>query len=158
MKDAGSTNPAVAYRYACHHNLLYWRNGEYIGIGPGAHSHMRRPGTDGKLLSHRWGNVKPVPDYIRRVGEQQSLEEFQEDLSARESMGETMMLGLRLLLEGVQYKAFMELHQCDLRHVFADVLPELQAKGLLFLDEDAVRLTHRGLMMADQVALQFLPD
>jgi len=158
MKDAGSTIPESAYRYACRHNLLYWRNGEYIGIGPGAHSHMRRPGKDGESISHRWGNVKPVPDYIRRVEEQQSLEEFQEELSARESMGETMMLGLRLLREGVQYQAFMELHQCDLRQVFADVLRESQAQGLLSLDEDAVRLTRRGLMMANQVALRFLPD
>lgn len=142
---------------ASRHNLVYWRNGEYVGFGPGAHSHMRVPAADGSLVSRRWGNRKPVAGYVHRIGAGKSIEEFSEVLDARTSMGETMMLGLRLVAEGVSFSHFVRLHGADLRDVFAAELAGLERLGLVALEAERVRLTARGLLLGNQVFARFLP-
>lgn len=147
----------------CHHNLLYWRNQEYIGVGPGAHSHMRLPfahptaipaaGTTGL----RWSNRKPVPGYIKRVQTSESVVDFWEAIDSRTAMGETMMLGLRLVGEGVSRTRFRQRHGVEMDVVFADELARLHSQGMLQSDGERVFLTERGLMLGNQVFAAFLP-
>jgi len=146
--------PALASR----HNLLYWRNHEYLGIGPGAHSHLRMETATGEVVSKRWGNRKPVPSYVKRIQAGESVEEFSENIDLRMAMGETMMLGLRLLEEGVAFQRFQALHGVALQTIFADELTQLQNKQLIEVDETRVRLTPRGLLLGNQVFAQFLPE
>jgi oxygen-independent coproporphyrinogen-3 oxidase len=149
-------------RDACAHNLLYWRNQEYLGIGPGAHSHLRNAPADGEpggMVAHRrWGNRKPVLGYIKRVNNGAPLPEFSEIIDPRLARAETMMLGLRLVQEGVPFARFFDQHGVDLRQVFAGELEQMQQLGLLTLDDECVRLTERGLMLGNQVFARFLPD
>ncbi len=145
-------NPRLASR----HNLLYWHNGEYVGVGPGAHSHLRGAGADGVPVSRRWSNRKPVPGYVKRVLSGQPVVEMEETLPPRTSMGETMMLGLRLVREGVSFAHFAAQHGAELRAVFADEIARLQGQGLLALDDTRVRLTPRGLLVGNQVFAEFL--
>ncbi len=159
--ESASGSPGVSPlmpAYACRHNLVYWRNQEYIGIGPGAHSHLRQVNAQGQSLSRRWSNHKPVPGYVRRIEQGEPLQDFAEELEPRTSMGETMMLGLRLVREGVDYARFRALHGADLRTVFAPQLRDLQAWGMIELDEARVRVTPRGLLLGNQVAAMFLPE
>lgn len=145
--------------YASRHNLLYWHNGEYVGIGPGAHSHLRVDPPTGEIrskISRRWSNRKPVPGYVKRMLSGQSVVDMEETLPPRVSMGETMMLGLRLVREGVSFDRFATLHDIDLRAVFADELSRLQNWGLIVLDDQRVRLTKRGLLVGNQVFAEFL--
>ena len=146
--------PALASR----HNLLYWRNHEYLGIGPGAHSHLRMETATGEVVSKRWGNRKPVPSYVKRIQAGESVEEFSENIDLRMAMGETMMLGLRLLEECVAFQRFQALHGVALQTIFADELTQLQNKQLIEVDETRVRLTPRGLLLGNQVFAQFLPE
>jgi len=74
------------------------------------------------------------------------------------AMGETMMLGLRLVDEGVEFERFQALHGVDLRTVFALELAQLQDWRLIDLDAQRVRLTQAGLMMGNQVFARFLPE
>jgi oxygen-independent coproporphyrinogen-3 oxidase len=154
---------------ACEHNLIYWRNQEYLGIGPGAHSHLAFPLLDpvvpctldeagNPVDGLRWGNRKPVPGYVKRLQQGVSVEEFREEISPRLAMGETMMLGLRLLHEGVPFARFLARHGTDLRVVFAKELADLTAWGLITLDEQRVQLSARGLLIGNQVFSYFLPD
>jgi oxygen-independent coproporphyrinogen-3 oxidase len=148
---------------ASRHNLVYWRNQEYLGVGPGAHSHLRGSAVaavaaDTDLADHRWGNVRPVPGYIRRIGAGESVEAFREEIDPRTAMGETMMLGLRLVGEGVPFAGFSALHGRDLRGVFAAELAELADWGLIAMDGARVRLTERGLMVGNQVFGRFMAD
>jgi oxygen-independent coproporphyrinogen-3 oxidase len=145
-------NPA----YASGHNLLYWRNQEYIGVGPGAHSHLRIQDDAGQPISRRWSNRKPVPGYIKRMLAAQPVVEMEESLTPRVSMGESMMLGLRLVQEGVEFARFAAVHGVDLRTVFADELAQLTARELLEIDAQRVRASARGLMLGNQVAAAFL--
>jgi oxygen-independent coproporphyrinogen-3 oxidase len=86
----------------------------------------------------------------------QPVVDMEEVLSPRTSMGETMMLGLRLVREGVPFVHFAALHGEDLRTVFAAEIVRLQAQGLITLDEQRVRLTERGLLIGNQVFAEFL--
>ncbi|MBX3050054.1 MAG: radical SAM family heme chaperone HemW [Caldilineaceae bacterium] len=147
----------------CHHNLLYWRNQEYIGVGPGAHSHMRLPfqhpaatvSPGGAGL--RWSNRKPVPGYIKRMQAGASAVDFWEEIDSRTAMGETMMLGLRLVEEGVSRTRFRLRHGVEMDTVFSEELTRLYSQGMLQSDGEAVRVTQRGLMLGNQVFAAFLP-
>ncbi len=142
---------------ACRHNLIYWRNEDYLGIGPGAHSHLRRV-QNGAQAERRWGNRKPVPSYVKRIHAGDSVQDFEEQISLLTGMGETMMLGLRLVREGVTLERFYGLHGRSLNEAFAAELGFLCRDGLLAVDDRRVCLTRRGLMVGNQVFARFLPD
>lgn len=156
-RQTTSDQPGVTPALASQHNLLYWRNQEYLGIGPGAHSHLQRPNTSGALVYQRWGNRKPVAGYVKRVNRGDPLEESIEAIDARMAMGETMMLGLRLLQEGVTYQRFRDRHHLDLPIVFANELAKLHKQQLIEYNDNYVRLTPHGLMLGNQVFAEFLP-
>jgi oxygen-independent coproporphyrinogen III oxidase len=154
-------NPANAAltatpHFASRHNLLYWRNQEYLGIGPGAHSHLRA--VDEAGVGRRWGNRKAVAGYVKRINAGEPVMEFSETIDLPLAMGESMMLGLRLLQEGVPLARFQSQHGCDLGQVYATELTALTAAGLLTVDDERVRLTHAGLLVGNQVFARFLPD
>ncbi len=132
----------------CQHNLVYWRNQDYLGVGPGAHSHLN---------DLRWGNRRPVSGYIKRIGQGQSVDAFQETISPRLAMGETMMLGLRLIDEGVAHARFQDLHGAPLTQIFGPEIAQLQAWGMVDVDAERIRLTQRGLMLGNQIFARFLP-
>ena len=144
--------------HAARHNLIYWRNQEYLGIGPGAHSHLSEIDASGTLRSRRWGNRKSVPGYVRRVQRGENIVEFEEIPTAATSMGETMMLGLRLVDEGVDRHCFQARYGCDLTDVYAHDIAYLEANGLVELTAHRLRLTARGLMLGNQIFLRFLPE
>jgi oxygen-independent coproporphyrinogen-3 oxidase len=144
-------------RYVCCHNLIYWRNQPWLGMGAGAHSWMK-----GSLLKRpqgqRWANTRDPRDYIaaynldsRPFPPRHSLEE----IDRRLEMGETMMLGLRLA-EGVCAAQFEERFQEPLASVFGDQLSELRSLGLLGWDGSVARLTSRGRLLGNQVFARFI--
>ncbi|HEX3829883.1 MAG TPA: radical SAM family heme chaperone HemW [Sporichthyaceae bacterium] len=71
----------------CRHNILYWTDGDWWGIGPGAHSH--RDGV-------RWWNVRHPRDYAQRLAALESPEAGREVLTEHQRQLEYVMLGLRL--------------------------------------------------------------
>jgi oxygen-independent coproporphyrinogen-3 oxidase len=143
---------------ACRHNLIYWRNQEYLGVGPGAHSHLQILTEDGQQVEKRWGNRRPVAGYVNRIRSGESVEAFSETISLNLSMGETMMLGLRLLKEGVSGSDFRYRYGVGLEETYAHQLDELMNWRLLEKTGERVRLTKRGLMVGNQVFLRFLPE
>jgi len=148
--------PAAPTR-ACRHNLRYWRNGDYLGVGAGAHGHLGATGPSGTPRERRWANVRSIDEYVRRAGSGEGVEDFAEEPDPAQAMGETMMLGLRLLREGVTHGRFHTRHGRMLTAVFADELAELADWDLVTLDDGGVRLTRRGLMLGNQVFARFLP-
>jgi oxygen-independent coproporphyrinogen-3 oxidase len=150
-----SENPQAA----CRHNLVYWRNESYLGFGPGAHS---------SELGWRWANVKSVPGYIDRLGQAASAAtappdgrtggwtDFAEPIGERTAIGETMMLGLRLVREGVPYERFFERHRQPLLAFFDGEIRRLSALGQLEVLRDRVRLTPRARLVGNQVFAEFL--
>ncbi len=147
-RDAPSAAPPIS---ACRHNLTYWRNMPYLGFGPGAHS---------SETGRRWANVRPVPEYIERMGtakEASAAVDFEEAINERLAMGETMMLGLRLVGEGVTFERFWQQHRVEMQQVFGDEITELAQLGLLQVLPDRVRLAPEARLVANQAFMRFLP-
>lgn len=142
---------------ASQHNLIYWRNQPYWGLGAGAHSYV-----DGR----RYANVKRPERYISLVEQWKpggaALEAPAQDAKTVErigrelAMGEHMMLGLRLVREGVGEAAFSTRFGCSLDEVYGRMLAELVSWGLIERMPGRVRLTARGVMVANQVVARFL--
>jgi len=130
------------------HNLVYWHNGEYLGVGPGAVSYL-----DGR----RWKR-EPLPRrYCAKVAAGQDLCIESEQLDEAGALGETMMLGLRLL-DGIDLSRVAARFHVDPLQIFEDQIETLQHRGLITLAGDNLRLTHSGLLLANTVLSEFLPD
>ncbi len=140
---------------ACRHNLQYWQDRPYFGFGAGAH---------GYLGETRMANARGVNGYIRMVHEHAAqyptgpaaVETWPVD--ARTAMQETMMVGLRLVQDGVTRAAFAGRFGCALDEVFGTEIKDLVGKGLLEDDGERVRLTRHGRLLGNRVFMQFVGD
>ena len=135
--------------HRCLHNLGYWRNEAYLGLGAGAHSWRG---------GRRWANLASPQAYIAAVLAGKRPVATEEAIGAELEMGETMMMGLRLLDEGVAYERFRARFGCDLRQRYAAEMAELAQLDLIETDAHRVRLSRRGRLLGNQVFMRFLPD
>ena len=94
--------------------------------------------------------------YAASLRNEQSVLSNVEVIDHRTAMGETMMLGLRLLRDGVSVPAFQLRHGQALHDTFAPQLSKLETLGLLERDKAKVRLTERGTLLANSVCAEFL--
>ncbi|HUS81316.1 MAG TPA: radical SAM family heme chaperone HemW [Armatimonadota bacterium] len=135
-------------RLACRHNVKYWHNERYLGIGSAAAS------FDG---SARYRNVEEPREYLRRLaaGDSPVAEREEPDLPTR--IGETMMLGLRLT-GGVGWEAFRRRYGRGMEEIYGAVIARLAEDGLLVRDAAGIRLTSRGRLLGNRVFAEFLPD
>ncbi len=133
---------------ACQHNLTYWHNGRYVGLGAGAFSY------DGR---RRYGNVPRPEEYIQRVSAGSSPVSEAETLDAAGRMGETMMLALRLV-KGVSAAEFEARFGLTLEEAYGDVIGDLVSQGLLDADKEGIRLTRQGRLLGNRVFAAFLAD
>lgn len=127
--------------FECRHNLLYWSGGEYIGLGPSAHSHWR---------GVRWGNLRDLAQYCRRLEEGGSVRAFEERLDPEAKARETLVMSLRRL-GGVGREEFRAATGFDYAELCRDALPWLCREGLLCDADGRLRLTPRGLFVSDGV-------
>lgn len=126
----------------CRHNLLYWTGGDWWGLGPGAHSHVR---------GVRWWNVKHPTAYARRLAAGVSPGQGREVLSDRERHIEDVMLRLRLA-SGLPLAVLDDHGRAAADRALGDGL--LQEEP--YADGRAV-LTLRGRLLADAVVRDLLP-
>lgn len=128
------------------HNLIYWHNEEYLGLGPAAHS---------MLSGHRFSNIKSVESYISRLKKRESVIHELHCQTEDEQVSETVFLGLRLI-HGLDLEAFAHKHGRPIFEIFGDQLKRLQKLGLIEIDDDRIRLTEKGLPLANEVFAEFV--
>ncbi|MGG6437497.1 radical SAM family heme chaperone HemW [Saccharococcus caldoxylosilyticus] len=128
------------------HNLTYWNNEEYYGIGAGAHSYV-----DGV----RRVNIGPIKQYIAKVQETGLPYREVHRVTWMEQMEEEMFLGLRKT-EGVSKRRFSEKFGRDMHDVFGAAIRAERQKGLLEETDTHVRLTRRGRLLGNEVFQAFL--
>ena len=146
------------------HNLIYWRNEPYLGVGPGAHS---------RLGEYRFWTVLSPRDYASRAAQwQQSpasrwpafgepeLREARtvegwEHIDADTACAETMFLGLRLL-DGLDLSQASAAVGEDLAARYRAEIEELLTLGLLRREGDTIRLDESAYLIANQVFTRFL--
>jgi oxygen-independent coproporphyrinogen-3 oxidase len=157
------SNWALAGR-ECAHNLTYWHNLPYVGLGAGAH---------GWYAGHRYSEARPIREYISRVraaiehtGQIEGVGEpielpaaaivEDEVISPMLEMSETAFVGLRLS-EGIDRSSFALRFGQDFESVFGSRLVDVRAAGLLNDTDAQVRLSKRGRLLGNEVFECFLP-
>lgn len=144
----------------CRHNLAYWKNTSYLGVGAGAHSF---------LFGHRFAGVSSPQEYVEKlsalerlppsfleVGGEKSHLDFVEGADVEREMSDTVIMGLRLQ-EGIDLASFAGRFQRELLPAYRQEIEELVELGLLDADEKGIRLSGRGKLLGNEVFMRFLP-
>ena len=143
----------------CQHNMTYWKNEPYLGLGAGAHSH---------LGGYRWVNVLSPVEYVKHLGNMRTklsqqpyfnapwvdnIENIDRDLE----IAEAVILSLRLE-EGVNLTDFAHRFGVELYSIYQQQqINELVELGLIAKNEHSIRLTTKGKLLGNEVFLRFLP-
>ena len=133
--------------HASRHNLTYWADEPYIGLGPSACGYI-----DGR----RYANVRGTKSYMQRVQAGESTIVSEETIVGVDARCQTLALGLRRLA-GVEREAYRRRFGRDLLEDFGDIVLPLEEAGLLSLSSERLRLTRRGVMLANEVFVRLLP-
>ncbi len=133
---------------ACQHNLTYWHNLPYLGVGAGAHS---------SFGGRRFSTALRLPDYLKRIERDGQAVVASEEISAELEMAETAMLALRLN-EGLSLELFERRYGVSFERVFGARLAPVEAAGLLEQVDGMVRLSEQGRLLGNEVFLRLLPD
>ena len=148
--------------FSCIHNLQYWRNFPYIGVGAGAHgfiNHFRTvdvptPGRYIKRMTRKPGTGKDQRNFPETPA---TIELNHIDIDTE--IGETMMMGLRLVQEGVSKQEFLQRFSTSLQARFNDQIDRLISFGLLEWSgpqAERLRLTLKGRLLGNQVFREFI--
>ena len=132
--------------WACAHNLGYWARDDYLGLGLGAASLVN---------NQRWNNTDSMEEYRAGAQEPERIRVGKEELSVREQMEETMILGLRRM-EGVWRRDFRETFGAELEEIYGEAIRRLVKLGLLKDDGQRIFLTRRGISLSNQAFVEFM--
>lgn len=125
----------------CRHNLKYWRDEEYLGFGPSAASRWR---------GGRYRNPRDLDEYCADAATGRWPLANPEPSDPYREMRTAVVLGLRLTA-GIDAAAFEERTGVNPKVYYKNELAEFAAAGLVTVDGDNVRLSHRGLFLSDEV-------
>ncbi len=123
------------------HNLKYWEDGGWLGFGCGAHS--TRDGV-------RWRNLSATPDYIGAVDADGTVRVEERRLTPRERAEEAAFTGLRLC-QGVDLAHIHQAYGIDIWSERQGELARFVEAGILSYDVGRLRLTRRGMLLANEV-------
>jgi len=137
------SNWALAGR-ECRHNLTYWRNLSYLGVGVGAHSCL-----DG----HRIANTKNLDKYL---ADPSPAPEMDEEIGPELELAETVILGLRLC-KGIDLDDIHRRFGIDIMDHYSQQVGEVVDAGLLEQVGRRLILTRRGRLLSNEVFWRFLP-
>ncbi|MEM7816426.1 MAG: radical SAM family heme chaperone HemW [Candidatus Aenigmatarchaeota archaeon] len=137
--------------YFCKHNLNYWNNGTYLGIGASAFS------FDGRL---RFQNIKDVKKYIKKIKNRESPIIFSEKLPSLRRALETASLKIRTK-DGIDFRWFKKNTGFDFLNIKKDIIKNLIREGLIEYKKRknkivGIALTKKGFLFADTVSCNFL--
>lgn len=141
---------------ACRHNLQYWRNQPYLGLGAGAHGYaagvrtanVLAPGAYIQRLLHAGGDL---PAFPRTPATQTAT-----TIDREAEIAETMMMGLRLTQEGVSNEAFLARFGETLEQRFGAQIEKLRRQGLLEWRDQRLRLTQTARLVGNRVFVEFI--
>ena len=131
---------------ASRHNVKYWSDGEWEAFGCGAHA------TRGGV---RWKHVSDTAEYIARVADRRETRVDVHHLTPDQHLGDALFTGLRLV-EGVDIEAAGRRYGVDAWARYAEGLEPFLAEGLLVREGSRLRLTRRGMLLANEVMAVFV--
>lgn len=133
-------------QYESAHNLKYWTLQDYLGLGVGAHSFI-----DGV----RFKNTESIQGYCSSLKDGIYPSEDSQFISQKESMGEFIFLGLRLI-NGISVADFQNRYQVPIHSIYGEKIEKMVKSGLLIEEANGIRLTNQGLNLANKVFVEFI--
>ncbi len=130
------------------HNLIYWRYGDYLGIGPGAHGRLTQNGH--RFATECFSNPQRWLD----AAASGKTEKPREALSPEDQASEFLMMGLRLK-EGVDLKRYSALAGTPLSQ---KKIIRMQDIGMISLERDQLKVTDQGFMVLNAILAELLAD
>ena len=145
--------------YSCMHNLIYWRNEDYLGLGAGAHSYF-----DEK----RFANIDAPNRYIQLVNTSYTEWEnkkqivmkqitYNETLDLATTQSDSAILGLRLI-EGINFNDYKKRFGVDINQLYANAITKHLKTGLLEKTKTSIKLSSKGLLLANELFIDLLPN
>ncbi len=132
--------------FECRHNINYWHNRSYIGLGPGA---------VGSLDNTRYTAVKDIEQFAQRMSAERSAWLEKESLTHEKRFRETVIMGLRML-GGVSLTKMNQRFGINLVNYYGSTLTSLIEHQLLAITQDRLHLTIQGLLLADTVMAELV--
>ena len=134
----------------CRHNLNYWANGDYLGLGLNAHSALH---VNGKWV--RFANKAELGGYNAALNDGKLPVEMTEEISRGDEMFECIMVGLRKI-KGFNRAEFAQRFGIDPVEHYASAVSDAVLAGNMEVTDDSMRLTQRGLDFQNEVLLNFM--
>jgi oxygen-independent coproporphyrinogen III oxidase len=142
----------------CLHNLQYWYNLDYVGLGPGAH---------GFAAGVRYHVLRSPVRYVERMKDARDaalvydfprtpVTEEAHVVERDEQIAETLIMGMRLTQRGIDRAAFRQRFGSDLLDIHGESIARHAQSGLLVVEDASVRLTERGRMLSNIVLRDFV--
>ncbi len=132
--------------HAAGHNLVYWNNEPCIGLGVSAW---------GYLNGVRYSNIRSITDYVDCLAQYKKPIAYSERFTGRDEKAETVMLGLRKR-EGIQCNSYQRRYGEPIEAEFGEIIEKWTDLKLLEWRNGSLRLTGQGLMLANEVFMDFL--
>jgi len=130
------------------HNSNYWRHVNYLGLGPSAHSLFWSESG-----ARRWSNKKDIKLYLSKEWEQ--LMDEDTELTLLDLAEERLMLGLRTIW-GISPKSMHRMYVYTLSDRQSEWLRKQSRDGFVLIENDCIRLSEKGLKIADYIILELI--
>ncbi|GAB6109562.1 radical SAM family heme chaperone HemW [Fusibacter bizertensis] len=136
------------YGYESKHNLVYWENKPYLGLGVSSHS---------KINNERFANTNLIYEYsdMLKAGKYPIIQK--ESIDKSEDLFESIILGLRLN-KGIALHELNAKYEIDFHQKYKNAIEVLIQQGLIEYDDHTIRLTIKGMDLSNQVFLRFMED
>ena len=141
--------------FACKHNLGYWHQIPYLGLGTSSASMI--PDADASNAYLRRSNPASLEQYLSMIKERTFSMREETPISKKEAQFETMMLGLRTT-KGVSESAYAAMHGVPIEQRYGATLSRLEKQGLLLHQEEYWRLSRRGMDVQNAVLVELMDD
>ncbi|MFR5131252.1 MAG: radical SAM family heme chaperone HemW [Terrisporobacter sp.] len=132
--------------FECKHNVLYWKCEEYVGIGASA---------SGYFNGIRYNNICELANYEKMILEGEKPIEWEEKLSIKDEIEESIFLGLRMN-EGIQISDFKEKYNFDFEKEYKNEIEKLSKMELIEIDNNRMKLTQKGREISNSVFVEFI--
>lgn len=132
--------------YECKHNILYWKCKNYVGLGASA---------SGFLNGTRYSNLCDLNEYEKIIYSGKKPLEWQEKLSIKDKIEESIFLGLRMN-EGIKLKDFQEKYNFNFEEEYKNEINKLKNMGLIQINNELVTLTQKGREISNSVFVEFI--
>jgi oxygen-independent coproporphyrinogen-3 oxidase len=134
--------------FRCKHNMRYWQNKPYIGVGPAAAS---------CIGNRRTKNMADIDKYIQAIESKANAAEEVVNLSDRDIASETAVLNLRTI-DGIDIENYKQRHGVDVTDVFAEPINRYRKLDFITSKHNRIHLTKKAMPVADSILCDFILD